>query len=322
MKAIRIHQFGGPDVLRYEDISVSEPGRGEARVKIEVAGLNFIDIYQRTGQYGGNLPIIPGREAAGVVDAVGSGVTVVKPGDRVAYAMQSGSYAEFANVPAWKLVLLPQEVSTQQAAAVMLQGMTAHYLVHSTYPLSNKKTVLVHAAAGGVGRLLVQLAKRQGARVIGTVSTEEKAELSRKVGADEIILYTQTDFEIETRRLTDGRGVDVVYDSVGHTTFDKSLNCLRPRGYMVLHGQSSGPVSPMDPQELNGRGSLFLTRPGLRHYVADHEELLWRATDLFNWMVEDELDIRIDRTLPLSEVAEAHRYMENRKTTGKVLLIP
>jgi NADPH2:quinone reductase len=322
MKAIRVHEFGGPEVMRYEDIPVPQPGEGEARVKIEAAGLNFIDVYHRTGRYPGTPPIIPGMEGAGIVDAVGPDVTFVKPGDRVAYTMQQGSYAEYAIVQARKLVSVPQDVTLQQAAAVMLQGMTAHYLSHSTYPLSEEDTALVHAAAGGVGHLLVQLAKFRGARVIGTVSTEEKAELGREAGADEIIIYTQADFETETKRLTDGKGVQVVYDSVGKTTFDKSLNCLQPRGCLVLYGQSSGAVEPVDPQELNRRGSLFLTRPTLGHYAADREELHWRAGDLFNWLASDELDLRIDQTFPLQEAPDAHRYIEDRKTKGKVLLIP
>lgn len=322
MKAIRVHEFGGPEVMRYEDVPIPEPGEGEARVRIMAAGLNFVDVYNRTGQYRGDPPITLGMEGAGVVDAVGPEVTFVKPGDRVAYAMQQGSYAEYAIVQAWKLVLVPQEITHQQAAAVMLQGMTAHYLSHSTYPLGVEDTALIHAAAGGVGHLLVQLAKRRGARVIGTVSTPEKAELSRKAGADEVIIYTQADFETETKRMSGGKGVEVVYDSVGKTTFDKSLNCLRPRGYLVLYGQSSGAVEPWDPQELNRKGSLFLTRPSLGHYVADRDELLWRAGDLFNWIANDELELRIDQKLPLSEASDAHRYIEARKTKGKVLLIP
>ncbi len=322
MKAIRVHSFGGPEVLTYEEIPLPEPGPGEARVRIEAAGVNFIDIYHRTGQYRGQLPMILGMEAAGVVDAVGAGVTEVRPGDRVAYAMQQGSYAEYAIVPAWKLVPVPDEIDGRSAAAVMLQGMTAHYLTHSTYPLQPGDTALVHAAAGGVGLLLVQLAKRRGARVIGTVSTEEKARLAREMGADEVILYTQADFEAEVRRLTQGRGVDVVYDSVGRATFDKSLNCLRPRGYLVLYGQSSGAVPPLDPQVLNAKGSLFLTRPSLGHYAATREELLGRAGDLFRWMAAGELVVRVDQTYPLAEAAAAHRYMEGRQTRGKVLLIP
>lgn len=322
MKAVRVHEFGGPEVLRHEEVPVPEPGEGEARVKIEAAGLNFIDVYHRTGRYPANTPITPGMEGAGVVDAVGPGVTLVKPGERVAYAMQQGSYAEYAIVHDWKLVHVPQEVTLQQAAAVMLQGMTAHYLSHSTYPLGEEDTALVHAAAGGVGHLLVQLANRRGARVIGTVSTQEKSDLSRKAGAQETIIYTQADFQTETMRLTGGKGVEVVYDSVGKTTFDKSLSCLRRRGYLVLYGQSSGAVKPFDPQELNRRGSLFLTRPSLGHYAGDRQELLWRANDLFTWIARGELDLRIDQTFPLSEAPAAHRYIEDRKTKGKVLLIP
>jgi NADPH2:quinone reductase len=322
MKAIRVEQYGGLDALRYEDIPDPEPGEGEVCVKIEAAGVNFVDIYHRMGRYPSKLPITLGMEGAGVVDAVGQDANSVKPGDRVAYAMQQGSYAEYAIVPAWKLVRVPDEVTTRQAAALMLQGMTAHYLSLSTYPLSEDDTALVHAAAGGVGHILVQLAKRCGARVIGTVSTEEKAALGKKAGADEIILYTQMDFEAETKRLTEGQGVDVVYDSVGKTTFQKSLNCLRPRGYLVLYGQSSGPVEPIDPQVLNSKGSLFLTRPSLGHYASDREELAQRANDLFSWMIAGELEVRIDRTFPLSEAAEAHRYMEDRRTKGKILLLP
>lgn len=322
MRAIRVHTFGGPEVLSYEEVPLPEPGPGEARVKIEAAGVNFIDVYHRTGQYKGTPPIIPGVEGAGVVDAVAPRVSDVQPGDRVAYVMQQGSYAEYAIVPTWKLVPIPENVSTQQAAAVLLQGMTAHYLSHSTYPVRASDTALVHAAAGGVGLLLVQMAKRRGAWVIGTVSTEEKAQLAREAGADEVILYTERDFEEEAKRLTDGKGVNVVYDSVGKTTFDKSLNSLRPRGYLVLYGQSSGPVPPLDPQILNTKGSLFLTRPTLGHYAADRAELLQRANDLFTWMETGELDVRIDRTYPLAEAAAAHRALEARETKGKVLLIP
>jgi NADPH2:quinone reductase len=322
MQAIRVHEFGGPEVLRTEDIPLPEPGPGEARVKIEAAGVNFIDVYHRIGRYPGQPPITPGMEAAGVVEAVGPDVSAVKPGDRVAYAMQQGSYAAQVVVPAWKLVPVPQDVDIRTAAAVMLQGMTAHYLTHSTYPLRPGDTALIHAAAGGVGLLLVQLAKRRGARVIGTVSTQEKAQLARQAGADEVILYTQIDFETETKRLTGGQGVNVVYDSVGQTTFDSSLNCLRPRGYLVLYGESSGPVAPVDPQVLNRKGSLFLTRPSLGHHMAGREELLIRTGDLFNWIAGGELEVRIDRTWPLAEAAEAHRYLEGRKTRGKLLLIP
>lgn len=322
MQAIRVHQFGGPQVLRYEEAALPEPGPGQARVKIEAAGVNFIDVYHRTGLYPGQLPITPGMEGAGVVEAVGPGVSEVTTGDRVAYAMVQGSYAEYAVVPAWRLVLIPDRVDTRAAAAVMLQGMTAHYLSHSTYPLQPGDTALVHAAAGGTGSLLVQMAKLRGARVIGTVSTQEKARLARDLGADEVILYTQTDFEAEVRRLTNGRGVDVVYDSVGQATFEKGMNCLRPRGYMVLFGQSSGPVPPLSPQVLNAKGSLFLTRPSLGHYTADRAEILSRAGDLFRWMATGELRVQIDQVFPLAEAAEAHRYLEGRKTRGKLLLIP
>lgn len=322
MYAIRVHEFGGLESLRYEEAATPEPGAGEARVKIEAAGVNFIDIYHRTGQYPSELPITPGMEGAGVVDAVGPEVEHVQVGDRVAYAMQPGSYAEYAIVQGWKLVPMPDDLDAQRAAAVMLQGMTAHYLSHSTYPLQPGDTALIHAAAGGVGHLLVQMAKQRGARVIGTVSTEEKARLVREAGVDDVILYTQTDFEEETKRLTDGEGVNVVYDSVGKTTFDKSLNCLKPRGYLVLYGQSSGAVSAFDPQILNRKGSLFLTRPSLGHYVADRAELLQRTGDLFEWIANDELEVRIDKTFPLVEAPEAHRYMEGRKTKGKLLLIP
>ncbi len=322
MKAIRVHEYGDSEALRYEDAPLPEPGQGEARVKIEAAGVNFIDVYHRNGLYPGQLPITPGMEGAGVVDAIGPAVSALNPGDRVAYAMHQGSYAEYAVVPAWKLVPIPDSVDARSAAALMLQGMTAHYLSHTTYPLQPGDTALVHAAAGGVGLLLVQMAKRCGARVIGTVSTEEKARLARQAGADEVIIYTQTDFETETRRLTGGAGVNVVYDSVGKTTFDKSLNCLKPRGYLVLYGQSSGPVSPLNPQVLAAKGSLFLTRPSLAHYTADRAELLERAGDLFEWVAAGELQVRIDQTFPLAQAAEAHRYLEARKTRGKLLLIP
>jgi NADPH:quinone reductase len=321
MKAVRIHTFGGPEVLSYEEVALPEPGVGQVRVKFEAVGVNYTDIYQRSGQYPGQLPAILGREAAGVVDAVGPGVTDVQVGQRVAYSSQPGTYAEFAVVAANALVLVPDGVDTRTAAAVMLQGMTAHYLVMSTYPLKKGETALVHAAAGGVGQLLVQIAKRQGARVIGTVSTEEKARLAREAGADEIILYTQTDFAQETRRLTDGVGAHVVYDSVGKTTFEGSLDSLRPRGYLVLFGQSSGPVGPFDPQILR-KGSLFLTRPSLVHYIATREELLWRSGELFRGIKDGELKVRIDKTFPLSAAAQAHCYMEGRQSRGKVLLIP
>ena len=322
MKAVRVHQYGGLEALKYEDIPTPEPGEGEVRVKVEACGVNFIDVYHRIGRYQGTLPLTLGQEAAGVVDAIGSNVMDIKPGDRVAYASAQGSYAEYAIAPAWRLIQIPKKVETQQAAAVMQQGLTAHYLTHSTYPLKKGETVLIHAAGGGTGQLVVRIAKLRGARVIGTVSTEEKATYAREAGADEVILYSQTDFEAEVKRLTHGTGVDVVYDSVGKDTFDKSLNCLRRRGYMILYGQSSGSVPPVDPQTLNAKGSLFLTRPFLAHYTADREEILGRANDLFKWMASGKLKVRIDKTFPLTESAEAHRYLEGRQSKGKILLIP
>jgi NADPH2:quinone reductase len=322
MKAIRVHKCGGAAALTYEDIPVPEPKAGEARVKIEAIGLNYIDIYQRTGLYPIPTPFTLGMEGAGVVEAVGDGVTEVKFGDRVAYAMVLGSYSEYAVVPAWKLAPVPANVDAKLAAAVMLQGLTAHYLTHSTYTLKPGETVLVHAAAGGVGLLLIQVAKMLGARVIGTVSTEAKAQLAKQAGADDLILYTQTDFLGEVKRLTGGEGVHVVYDSVGATTFDKSLDCLRPRGYLALFGQSSGPVPSFDPAKLAAKGSLFLTRPTLAHYMLDRAELLGRTTDLFNWIAAGRVNLHIDKVFPLAEAAEAHRQLEGRKTTGKVLLIP
>jgi NADPH2:quinone reductase len=322
VKAVRVHELGSADVLRYEDVPTPEPGEGQVLIQIEAAGVNYVDTYHRQGLYPGSPPFTLGVEGAGEVIAAGANVTVAQVGDRVAYAMQRGSYAEYAVVPAEQTVPIPDSISAEQAAAAILQGMTAHYLSHSTYPLQEGDTALIHAAAGGVGLLLVQMAKRRGARVVGTCSTEEKAELARSLGADEMILYTQQDFEEETRRLTGGKGVDVVYESVGKTTFEKSLNCLRLRGYLVLFGQSSGPVGPFDPQILNSKGSLFLTRPTLSHYVADRAELLARAADVFHWMTAGELKVRVDKTFALADAAEAHRYIEGRKTMGKVLLCP
>lgn len=321
MRAIRVHEFGAPDVLRYDELPLPEPGPGEARVKLAAAGVNFIDVYHRKGQYPGQLPLTLGQEGAGVVDALGAGVSEVQVGDRVVYASVQGSYAEHALVPAARLVPVPAEISLEQAAAVMLQGLTAHYLAFSTFPLKPGDTALVHAAAGGVGQLLVQIAKRCGARVIGTASAA-KLGLARAAGADEVIDYNTDDFVPIVKQLTGGRGVDVVYDSVGKTTFDQSLNCLRPRGYMVLYGQSSGPVPPLDPQVLNAKGALFLTRPTLAHYVATREELLARTNELFGWMQAGELKVAIDTTFALKDAAEAHRYLEARQTKGKVLLIP
>ena len=322
MKAMRVHKYGGPEVLTQEEIAVPEPKAGEARVKIEAIGLNYIDVYQRTGLYQLPLPFTLGREAAGTVDAAGPNVTEVKEGDRVAYAMETGAYAEFATVPAWKLVPVPAKIDSHIAAATMLQGMTAHYLTHSTYPLKQGETALVHAAAGGVGLLLIQIAKRLGARVFGTVSTEEKSRFAKEAGADEVILYTRVDFGAEVKRLTDGAGVHVVYDSVGQTTFEKSLDCLRPRGCLALFGQSSGPVPPFDLGKLANKGSLFITRLSLVHYMSDRRELLERANDLFEWIAASQLKLRIDKSFPLAAAAEAHRQLEGRKTTGKVLLVP
>ena len=322
MKAVRVHDYGGAEVLAIEDIAVPEPQAGEARVKIEAIGVNFIDIYQRTGLYPLKTPFTLGMEGAGVVDAIGENVTKVEKGERVAYAMVLGSYAEYALVPAAKLVPRPADVDSQSAAALMLQGMTAHYLTHSSYALKDGETALVHAAAGGTGLLLVQIAKMRGARVIGTVSTEAKAQLAKAAGADEVILYTQSDFLTEVKKLTGGKGVHVVYDSVGATTFEKSLDCLRPRGYLVLFGQSSGPVPPLDPGKLAAKGSLFLTRPTLAHYTLDRAELLQRAGDLFGWSASGKLKLRIDKVCSLSQAAEAQRLLEGRKTTGKIVLVP
>jgi len=322
MKAIRVHQQGGLDALKYEDIPVPQPGKGEARVKIYASGVNFIDVYHRDGRYKPPLPVTLGQEGAGVVDAVGEGVTDVKVGDRVAYTSAQGSYAEFAIVPAWRLVPVPQGVAFEFAAAVMLQGMTAHYLTHSTYPLKSGETALVHAAAGGLGLLLVQIAKMIGARVIGTTSTDAKARIAKEAGADEMILYTTQDFEAEVKRLTNNKGVDVIYDSVGKTTFEKGLNCLRPRGYMVLCGQSSGPAPAIDPQTLNPKGSLFITRPTLVHYTANRAELLERASAVLGWVQSGKLKVLIDKTFPLAQAGEAHQYLESRASKGKLVLIP
>lgn len=302
------------------EVPIPQPGPGQAVVRIAASGVNFIDIYFRTGLYKSDLPIALGSEAAGTVEAVGDSVTEVAPGDRVAYAMTRGSYAEYALVPAAQLVKIPAHVDFHTAAAAMLQGMTAHYLTHSTFALKAGDTCLVHAAAGGTGALIVQMAKYIGARVIGTVSTKEKARIARDAGADETILYTQQEFDVEARRLTEGRGVDVVYDSVGKTTFDKSLNALRPRGTMVLFGASSGPVPAFEPTLLNAKGSLYVTRPGLPHYLLTREELVWRAGEVLDAVDAGKLQLRIDRTYPLAEAATAHRDLESRKTAGKLLL--
>jgi NADPH2:quinone reductase len=322
MKAVRVHAPGGPDALKYEDVPEPTPKPGEAIVKIDAAGLNYIDVYQRSGLYKLDLPLTLGLEAGGTVTAVGAGVTEVKVGDKVAYTGVPGAYAQYAAVPAQRLVVLPPGLQPKQGAAAMLQGMTAHYLACSTYPLKTGDTCLVHAAAGGVGLLLCQIARMRGARVIGTVSTDEKAKVAREAGADQVILYTKQDFEVEVKRITGGKGLQVVYDAVGKTTFDKGFNCLAPRGMMVLYGQSSGPIGAFDPQALNQKGSLFLTRPSLGHYTATREELLQRAGEVLGWIRDGKLKLRTELEFPLKDAAEAHRALEGRKTTGKVLLIP
>lgn len=322
MKAIQTLQKGGPEVLSYMDLPTPKPKPNEALVKISAAGVNFIDIYFREGRYPIAFPFISGQEASGTVTEVGSEVKNIKVGDRVAYTGVIGAYAEYAAVPADRLVHVPAGITDHQAAAAMLQGMTAHYLVNNTYPLKEGETALIHAAAGGVGLLLVQMAKKIGARVIATVGTEEKAKLAREAGADEVILYTQQDFEAETKRLTDGKGVHVVYDGVGQSTFDKDLNILRPRGYLVLFGASSGPVPPFDLGKLAVKGSLFITRPTLVHHIASHEELQHRATAVLNMIATGQLKLRIGHIYPLWEAQQAHRDLEGRRTTGKLLLIP
>ena len=322
MKSIRIHEKGGPDVLKFEDVADPTPGPGELLIQVEAVGMNFIDIYFREGLYPVERPYTPGSEAAGTIVAVGDRVKDLQVGQRVVSQNVKGSYAERALVPADKAVRIPDGVTSKAAAAVWLQGLTAHYLAHSTYPLKNGDSCLVHAAAGGVGLLLCQMAKKRGAFVIGTASTEEKRKLAHAAGADEVIDYTSKDFAVETKRITNNAGVNVVYDSVGKTTFDKSLDCLKPRGLLALFGQSSGPVPPFDPQILNRKGSLFLTRPTLNSYVATRDELLSRANDLFGWMANGELDVRIGAEFPLSQAGAAQTALAGRETTGKVLLIP
>ena len=322
MKAIQVNQVDGPEAMEFVDLPVPQPKPNDAVVKLAASGVNFIDVYIREGRYKTPLPFVLGQEGAGVVTAVGADAKSVKPGDRVAWTGILGSYAEYATVPADRLVPIPQGVSDHEAAAAMLQGMTAHYLSHDTYPLKRGEAALIHAAAGGVGLLLVQMAHNIGARVIATVSTEEKAKLARVAGADDVILYTKEDFETETRRLTGGKGVDVVYDSVGKTTFDKGLNILRPRGMMVLFGGSSGAVPPFDLVLLSQKGSLYITRPTLGHYIATREELVARSGAVFGMMASGKLKLRIEHTYPLAEAQQAHRELEGRKTTGKLLLIP
>jgi NADPH2:quinone reductase len=320
-------EYGGPEVLKWTELATPVPLKSEVLVRLAAAGVNFIDVYFRTGAYPNEVPAIPGLEGAGVVEAVGPEVESLRPGDRVAWsdrvgASRGGSYATHVIVPEARAVPVPPDVELPVAAAAMLQGMTAHYLTHTTFPIGRGYSCLVHAAAGGVGLLLCQMAKKRGARVFGTVSTAEKAELAKKAGADEVIFYTETDFAAEARRLTGGRGVDVVYDSVGKTTFEKSLDSLCPRGMLVLYGQSSGRVAPFDPQLLNTKGSLFLTRPSLYHYVKTRDELLARATDVLSSIKSGALDVRIGATFPLARAADAHRALESRATTGKVILVP
>jgi NADPH2:quinone reductase len=322
MKAIQVSQVGGPEVMELVDIPVPQPKASDAVVKLAASGVNFIDVYFREGRYKAQLPLIPGQEGAGTVTAVGTDVKSVKVGDRVAWTSVLGSYAEYAAIPADRLVAIPQGVSDEAAASVMLQGTTAHYLSHTTYPLKKGETALIHAAAGGVGLLLVQMAHDIGVRVIATVSTEEKAKLARDAGADEVILYTQSDFEAETKRLTGGKGVDVVYDSVGKTTFEQGLNVLRPRGMMVLFGGSSGAAPAIDPIILLQKGSLFLTRPSLGNYIATRDELLQHSSAVFGMIANGKLKLRSEHKYPLSEAQRAHRELEGRKTTGKLLLIP
>jgi NADPH2:quinone reductase len=322
MKAIQVSQVGGPEVLKLVNLPTPDPKPNEALVQIKATGVNFIDVYFREGRYPAPLPFINGQEAAGVVVAVGSDVRTLRLGDRVAYTNVLGSYAEYAAVPADRLVKIPRELAFNQAAAAMLQGMTAHYLSHSTYPIKSGNTVLIHAAAGGVGLLLVQMAKNLGARVIGTAGSEEKAQRARDAGADEVIVYTKQDFEPETRRLTEGRGVHVLYDGVGKDTFEKDLTVLRPRGYLVLFGGASGPVPPFDLMQLTKHGSLFVTRPSLQHCVATREELEQRSHDVLQMIVRGDLKLRIHKTYPLEQAQQAHRDLEGRKTTGKLLLIP
>jgi NADPH2:quinone reductase len=322
MQAVQVQKPGGPEALTLVDLPAPKPKPNEVVVKVSAAGVNFIDVYFREGRYSTPLPFVNGQEACGIASDVGSDVKSLKPGDRVAYAGVLGSYAQYAAVPADRAVRVPEGVTDHQAAAAMLQGMTAHYLVNSAYPLKKGETALIHAAAGGVGLLLVQMARNLGARVIGTAGSEAKAKLAREAGANEVILYDRQDFEAETKRFTEGKGVHVVYDGVGKTTFDKDLNILRPRGYLVLFGASSGPVPPFDPDKLRQKGSLFLTRPSLGQYVATREELERRASDVLKMISSGKLKLRIEHVYKLSEAQQAHRDLEGRKTTGKLLLIP
>jgi NADPH2:quinone reductase len=319
MKAIRIHAHGGPEVLQLDEVPIPNIESGEVLIRVHAAGVNFLDVYQRTGLYKAVLPFTPGMEGAGVIEKAGS-ETSFKPGTRVAWTQHPGAYAEFAAVPSWKVVALPDGVDDRSGAATLLQGMTAQYLCETTYPAKSGQAALVHAGAGGVGLLLIQLLKQKGAKVYTTVSTQEKADLAREAGADETILYTKTDFVEAVKRFTDGKGVHVVYDSVGKTTYEGSLNVLRPLGMLVLFGQSSGPVPPIDPLVLTQKGSLFLTRPSLAHYIADTVSFKERATKVLNWVAQGSLKLRIERTYPLAELAQAHRDLEGRKTTGKLVI--
>ncbi len=322
MKAVRFHEFGGPEVLRYEDVPEPEPGPGEVVLRLGACGVNFIDTYERSGAYNVPLPYVAGQEGTGEVVAVGEGVTGITVGEHAGYAQIPASYAEYVKAPAHRLVKMPEGIDDATGTAVLVQGMTAHYLAVSAFPLEPGHTCLVHAAAGGVGLLLTQMAKMRGARVIATVSTEEKAQLARGAGADEVVLYTEQDFTAEVKRITGGDGLHVVYDSVGNDTFEGSLDCLAPRGFLVLYGQSSGRVPPIDPQVLNAKGSVFLTRPSLNAYTRTNEELNWRANELFGWIAEGALNVRVGGTFALSDAAEAHRQIEGRLSTGKLLLVP
>jgi len=320
MRGILVRRYGGAEVLEHGELPDPVPGAGEALIRVRVAGVNFTDVYQRTGAYPGSLPFTPGVEGVGMVEKLGPGVTSVKVGDRVGWVMIKGGYAELAVIPADRLVPIPASIDDRTAVAILLQGMTAHFLLRDCYRVTKDEWILIHAAAGGVGLLMDQIAHRIGARIIGTTSTEEKAALAREAGADEIVLYTKEDFQQAARRITGGAGVSVVYDSVGKTTFDKSLDSLRPRGYMVLFGASSGAVPPLDPQVLNRKGSLYLTRPTLGNYISTREELLARAADIFDWVSKGELRVRAEHEYPLANAAQAHADLEGRKTTGKVLL--
>lgn len=322
MFAVRMHETGAPEILRYEEIETPTPGAGQVRVKLRAIGVNYIDTYHRTGLYKLPLPATLGREGAGEIDALGEGVTDARIGERVAFMLDAPSYAEYALVPAQRVVRIPDAVSYENAASVLLQGITAHYLCFSAYPLKRDEWCLIHAAAGGAGQLTVQVAKICGARVIGTCSTEAKARVARDAGCDEVILYSQNDFVAEVKRITEGKGVPVVYDSVGRDTWEGSINCLSPRGMLVLWGNASGAVPPIDPLLLMGKGSLFLTRPTVGHYIATPQEYAWRANDLFRWMAEGKLRVRIDKTFALRDAADAHRYLESRAAMGKILLKP